>query len=65
VAHALLRAASPLVATPLGAAGHPDESGRGTYEYVRHKPGPAPGIAGYSPARPWPVPQILTAMPMA
>jgi hypothetical protein len=51
VAHALVRAASPLVATPpewqavrldrtlgLGTAKHPEESGCGTYEYVRHKP---------------------------
>jgi hypothetical protein len=51
VAHALVRAASPLVATPLerqtvcpdrtlglGTAEHPDESGCGTHECVRHKP---------------------------
>jgi hypothetical protein len=54
VAHALVRAASPLVATPperqpvcpdrtlgLGTAEHPDESGCGTHECVRHKTAPA------------------------
>ena len=44
MAQALVRAASPLVATPpewqgfAEPAKHPDESGCGTYEYVRHKP---------------------------
>ena len=65
MAHALVRAASPLVATPpewrtfrrdrtlkLGPAKHPDESGCGTYEYVRHKPAPPVRSARQRPAPP-------------